>query len=356
MSELEEKSNNRPQFGGRLLEEGKDVFQHNAWDNVEWGEDQEREAEEAVAKGAKTLVSSNQAEEYESKAGEFWDKFYSIHQNRFFKERNWLFTEFPDLAPGQIAGRERVFETTVRQEEEDGGEEANIHAVGGSAVVAQGKERLKLNEDVAKLRQAESYFGENSGFRLFEVGCGTGSSVFPVLEVNQSADLVVYCCDLSQQAVTLVREHRDYASGRCHAWVADVTADDWGAPFPPASLDVITLIFVLSAISPTLMSKVVKRMFAFLKPGGQVMFRDYGRYDLAQLRFKPGRCISENFYARGDGTRCYFFTQEELRELFVGAGFVEKQNLVDRRLQVNRGKRLKMYRVWLQAKYQKPLQ
>jgi len=347
----------RPQFGGRLLDEGKDVFQHNAWDNVEWGEEQEREAQEAVAKSAKNLVSPNQAEEYEIKAGEFWDKFYSIHQNRFFKERNWLFTEFPDLAPGQVVGRERVFASSQTSAGEEA--EAEFKPTSTSSVAesddATDDVRVILEEQVRKLRQDESYFGENSGFRLFEVGCGTGSSVFPVLEVNQSPDLMVYCCDLSQQAVNLVREHKDYASGRCHAWVADVTADDWGAPFPPASLDVITLIFVLSAINPSLMAKVANKMFSYLKPGGQVMFRDYGRYDLAQLRFKPGRCISDNFYARGDGTRCYFFTQEELRDLFVGAGFVEKQNLVDRRLQVNRGKRLKMYRVWLQAKYQKPL-
>lgn len=46
---------------------------------------------------------------------------------------------------------------------------------------------------------------------------------------------------------------------------------------------------------------------------------------------------------------------DELKKLFENCGFVEQQMLTDRRLQVNRGKLLKMYRVWIQTKFQKPL-
>ena len=43
----------------------------------------------------------------------------------------------------------------------------------------------------------------------------------------------------------------------------------------------------------------------------------------------------------------------EIDRLLVTAGLEKEQLYVDRRLQVNRGKQIKMYRVWIQAKYVK---
>lgn len=121
----------------------------------------------------------------------------------------------------------------------------------------------------------------------------------------------------------------------------------------PDSLDFVLCIFVLSAIRPDRLVSAVQNLAKLLRPGGMLLMKDYGRHDLTQLRFKSERFIQSNFYQRGDGTLVKFFTPEELHELFTGIGLEKVQNFMDKRLVVNRAKRVKMYRRWIQCKYVK---
>ncbi|XP_050299056.1 methyltransferase-like protein isoform X2 [Anthonomus grandis grandis] len=285
----------RPQFGNRYLTDSNDVFQHNSWDDVEWDESQEQEALIKVQQNSTIKFSEPEIEKYDKLANKFWDSFYDIHDNKFFKDRHWLFTEFPELA----------------------------------------------NKDSKKLT-------------IFELGCGVGNTIFPILQYSKNKDLKVFGCDFSEKAVQILKDSATFDKERCNVFVLDIAEDIWNVPLVENSVDIIVMVFVMSAVHPDKYKNIAKNIYKYLKPGGLLLFRDYGRYDLAQLRFKPGRSLGQNFYVRGDGTRVYFFTQDEVKKLFKDEGFIEKENRADRRLQVNRGRLLKMYRVWIQAKYQKP--
>ncbi len=78
-------------------------------------------------------------------------------------------------------------------------------------------------------------------------------------------------------------------------------------------------------------------------------FRDYGLYDLAQLRFaeKGTSKISKNFYALFDKTRAYYFTTAEVKSIFESAGFETIECKYFYRVVENRKDEKVMHRVWI---------
>ncbi|CAO3565682.1 unnamed protein product [Mortierella alpina] len=285
-------------FGGRILTDESDVFEQNAWDHAPWGEEQEQHALNEIARQQLDPVPEELVETYHAEAADNWNKFYAKNENRFFKDRHWLRIEFPEL-----------------------------------------------------FQMVEADAGEKN---VMEIGCGAGNTMFPMLIESKNPKLFVYACDFSSTAVSVVKGNRAYDETRGKAFVWDLASDDIPPEVEPESMDVLVLIFVLSALHPDKWEQAMNNLYKLLKPGGLIVFRDYGRYDMAQLRFKKNRLLSDNFYVRGDGTRVYFFDSEEIVKLF-GSKFTIEQNAVDRRLIVNRLRKVKMYRVWLQGKFRKPL-
>ena len=63
-------------------------------------------AKAKVEANARVSMTAEERERLESEAGEHWDTFYGTHKAGFFKDRNWLFTEFPELLA--LDGRQEV--------------------------------------------------------------------------------------------------------------------------------------------------------------------------------------------------------------------------------------------------------
>lgn len=140
-------------------------------------------------------------------------------------------------------------------------------------------------------------------------------------------------------------------------FVADITEEDTPSYICELEkVDIVLLIFVLSAIHPEKMKNVITHAHNYLKKGGHVILRDYGLYDLSQIRFakKKNKRISENFYFRGDKTFVYFFKTEELHDLFCKDNrFKEVENRYITRIVKNRKRDIEMKRIWVQAIFKK---
>ncbi|KAL3106906.1 hypothetical protein niasHT_010821 [Heterodera trifolii] len=175
-----------------------------------------------------------------------------------------------------------------------------------------------------------------SKINVLDVGCGMGNTTIPLL---QSAEhLFMYSCDFSKKAIETLRNDQRISSERCRPFVWDITENAHQTEVADGTLDFVLCIFVLR--------------FALLRPGGMLLLKDYGRHDLTQLRFKSGRLIQHIVPPRGRHSHLLLH-HRGMDELFREAGLEKIQNFMDKRLVVNRAKRVKMYRRWIQCKYVK---
>ncbi|POY76611.1 hypothetical protein BMF94_0201 [Rhodotorula taiwanensis] len=249
--------------GGRLLTAERDPWTHNAWDQVEWGHEEEAFAQSALERQRGSPVPQHLQDKFNADPAAQWDTFYAHNKDNFFKDRAWLQNEFPEL-----------------------------------------KECLKADAGPK---------------RVVELGCGNGSTLFPLLAANENPELDLHGYDYSKEAVSVVKGHGSFDADRCTCEVWDLSSKAGIPPtVQPNSVDILTMIFVFSALHPDEWAQAVQNVYTMLKPGGILLFRDYGRNDLAMLRFKANRYMQDGLYVRGDNTRVYFFERDELVHIFGG--------------------------------------
>ncbi|KAI5689433.1 Methyltransferase domain containing protein [Leishmania braziliensis] len=276
-----------------------------------------------------------------------WDMYYRNNTVNGYKDRHYILREFHEL-----------------------------RAAIDTAVVA-GEKAPRTNE--APSSKCVASTSPACSFSWMEAGCGVGNAILPVFAqygyLPQWRALLGF--DISPVAIALLEEKRARLPpalatkmhvcvlNPCESEVLDsplfapkevgvaaltssslntagaggvdgdnTTAVDSAPVFE--SPEFVSLIFVLCSIPVSSHAVVLSRIARCMaRPGGVLYFRDYAVSDHAELRFQAslrwrrgdssegdGSDTGDtNTYERTNGTLSHFFSLEEARTLFEGAGF-----------------------------------
>jgi len=255
---------------------------------------------EVIAWRARKIEPEGGGEGAEGALGaEAWDRFYERHAVGFFKPKRWVMLGFPELATPSA--------------------------------------------------------------QVLEVGCGNGALALTVLQLASTA--VITACDCSATALELLRQQAA-KHFPAHAARLIVPGGPWDvarweerpAGLAESSFDVVTCIFTLSAIEPARHGDVIANLARLLRPGGTLCFRDYGLYDLSQLRLKSENHRWGNAYKRADGTLSYFFEQSEVAAMMLKAGLEAVEGADYNTIRaLNKKVQQSLRRVFVHSRYRRPM-
>ncbi|XP_057611476.1 tRNA N(3)-methylcytidine methyltransferase METTL8, mitochondrial isoform X3 [Chionomys nivalis] len=246
-------------LGSRILTDPAKVFEHNMWDHMQWSEEEEDAARKQAEENSATRVAPEEQVKFERDANKYWNTFYQTHKNKFFKNRNWLLREFPEILPVDQNSKEKVEGSSWDQVGSNFSSMQRTEMDCQKSCVSSApwsEERSNFpNQDLEEHSEGpgktEHFPGSEATFRILEVGCGAGNCVFPILNTLRNIPgSFLYCCDFASEAVELVKSHASYSEAHCCVFLHDVCDDGLAYPFPDGILDVVLLVFVLSSIHP----------------------------------------------------------------------------------------------------------
>ena len=277
--------------------EEEEIYEEGHYPKKEYEYVHDFEWNEDLEKEAMEIIKENKdnmesLEEYIDTQSKNWEKFYKFNKTNFFKDRHYILEEFSEL---------------------------------------KNDKRDKIT--------------------LLDMGCGVGNSFYPLL--IRLPNLYVNAFDFSKRAVNMSKTHPLYEKEkhRINVYDLDLVKDE----IPNKNNDYGILMFVLSAIKPEEHEKVIEKISKVVNKDGILYFRDYARYDMAQIRFakRKKNKVGENLYMRKDKTLSYFFDKNEIENLFKKYGFsIVSSNIICRLIE-NRKEHKKMHRLWLQIKFKK---
>ena len=281
----------------KVVTEEEEIYEEGHYPKKEYEYVHDFEWNENLEKEAIEIIKENDEnveslEEFLDTQSKNWEKFYKFNKTNFFKDRHYILEEF-----------------------------------------------LELKND------------KRDKITLLDMGCGVGNSFYPL--IVRVPNLYINAFDFSKRAINMSKTHPMYEKEkyRINVYDLDLVKDD----IPNKNNDYGILMFVLSAIKPEEHERVVEKISKVINKGGILYFRDYARYDMAQIRFakrKKNR-VGDNLYMRKDKTLSYFFDKNEIENLFKKYGFsIVNSNLICRLIE-NRKENKKMHRLWLQIKFKK---